>query len=102
MKLTWKTWLAAGILIVWLLLSWFAGTWLRLQGSNLWVLRLCLMVLGIVGFVAFLWWSHKNEPAEGDLAAEGLAGSGDVHEIEVLFRLAEQRLRSSKLVESGK
>ncbi|HUI42922.1 MAG TPA: ImcF-related family protein [Terriglobia bacterium] len=99
MKVSWKTWLAAGILVLWLLLSWFAGTWLHLQGSNLWVLRIALILLGIIGFVAFLWWLHKNEPSG---AEPGVEGAGDAREIDVLFRLAEDRLRSSKLVESSK
>ena len=101
MKITWKTWLAVALLIVWLILTWFIPVLIHLQGGSLWILRAGLAVLGIIGFVAFLWWEHEQQKAQADSGAEGAPGEeGD--EIDVLFRLAEERLRSSKLVESSK
>ncbi len=97
-----KYWFAAGtLLVIWLLLAWFAGSWLHLQGSNLWVFRggLALIGIGILG--TLLWWflsktSSKAQPA-GAAAQATAAAAGSVEEINLLVREAESRLQSSPL-----
>src|SRR5215831_18499011 len=101
MKITWKTFLAVALLILWLVLAWFIPVLIHLQGSSVWILRIGLAVLGIVGFIAFLWWEREQQKSEAEVGGERVP-SGDDDEIDVLFRLAEERLRSSKLVESSK
>jgi hypothetical protein len=51
-----KYWIAAIALIVWLVLSWFTGSWLHLEGSNLWILRIALAVIGAAAFIIVIWW----------------------------------------------
>ncbi len=102
MKITWKTFLAAVLLILWLILAWFIPVLIHLQSSSLWFLRIGLAVLGIIGFIAFLWWEHEQQKSEAEAGAEGTPAGDEGDEIDVLFRLAEEHLRSSKLVESSK
>jgi type VI secretion system protein ImpL len=81
-------------LIGWLVLAWFIGTWLHLQGSSLWILRIALAVIGLVAFVVVIWWFRLREKERAGMGASGGAG-GD--EIDVLIREAETRLQASKL-----
>ena len=48
------------VLILWLALCWFIGTWLHLHGSNLWLLRIGLAVLGLAGFAGYLWFEYRS------------------------------------------
>jgi len=85
------------LLLVWLVLSWFLGSWLGLKGSDLWFLRAGLMALGLIaaGF-AFFWIYRRRKAAaeDGIQLASGGAGAEDVN---LLVHDAERRLRSSKL-----
>jgi len=89
--------LATAALMVWLLLAWFAASLFRLQGADLWIFRGGLALIGILGFVGFLWlWSRKDrESVQG--SARGPAGDTDI-----LFQELENRLQSSSLGRAGK
>jgi type VI secretion system protein ImpL len=99
MKLSAATWIAAAVLVIWLMLGWFAGSWLGLHGNSLWILRIGLAVLGLIAFGAFLWWAKAREQSAA--AQEGKAPAANTHstlaeETDLLFRVAESKLRSSQ------
>jgi type VI secretion system protein ImpL len=83
---------ALGFLILWLVLSWFAGTWLHLHGSNLWLLRIGLAVLGLAGFGGYLWLQSRS--------GARLGGSHD--EVDLLIHEANTRLQASSLGRGAK
>ncbi len=85
--------IASIALVIWLVLAWFLGTWLHLEGKNLWIQRVALMGLGVAVFAVLVWWIYTSEP-EGE-AARGAGGAGD--EVDILLREAETRLRASQL-----
>src|SRR5580765_3704529 len=82
----------AAVLVVYLVLVWFLGTWLNLQGSDLWVLRGILSALGLIGAGVFVWFHHRNKKA-----SEGLSDSarGSAQDIDLVVHDAVRRLRSS-------
>jgi type VI secretion system protein ImpL len=74
------------VLILWLVLCWFIGTWLHLHGTNLWVLRIGLAVLGLAGFAGYLWFEYRS------------GGSGEAgDEVDLLLHEANARLQASSL-----
>ncbi len=93
-----KYWIAAIVLIGWLVLSWFTGTWLHLQGSSLWILRLALAVIGLAAFILVIWWFRMRDKEREGLASAGAGGD----EIDILIREAETRLQTSKLGHSAR
>ena len=64
-------WVTGGILVLYLILVWFLGTWLPLKGSDVWVLRGSLAFLGVLGAAVFLWFHHKRKGAQAE--TEGAA-----------------------------
>ncbi len=84
------------VLVVYLVVVWFIGTWLQLRGFDLWMLRGALWLIGLVAAGTFLWFHHKKKSAQADSAAapEGRPGSSD---IDLLVHEASRRLESSTL-----
>jgi type VI secretion system protein ImpL len=93
-----KYWIAAAALIVWLVLAWFIGSWLHLQGSSLWILRIALALIGVTAFVVVIWWFWAKDKERAEMTPAGAAG-GD--EIDILIREAEMRLQASQLGRSA-
>jgi len=92
---TLKYWLVVLALIVWLVLSWFIPSWLHLQGSSVWILRIVLALIGIAAFITVVWWFRVQDK---ERAMQGAPGAGGVStEIDILFREAETRLQASQL-----
>jgi type VI secretion system protein ImpL len=88
-------------LLVYLVLAWFLGDVLHLQGRNLWLMRIALMALGALAAGAILWYFHsrkKQQQAENQEAAAPDAGE----EIEPLVREAEAKLAAAHLGKIGK
>ncbi len=79
-------------LVVYLVLVWFLGTWLNLRGSDLWVLRGILSVLGLIGAGVFAWFHHRNKEASERF---GEAANGSAQDIDLVVHDAVRRLRSS-------
>lgn len=92
-----KYWIAAIAFIAWLVLAWFMGSWLHLQGSSLWILRGALAFIGLLAFVLLIWWFIARDKERGDMGAAGAGGE----EIDALIREAETRLQASKLGKSA-
>jgi type VI secretion system protein ImpL len=85
---------ALPLLILWLTLSWFVGTWLHLSGPNLWMIRGGLALLGVAGLVLFIWLqSHSGG---------GPVGGEHGTELDLLLREADRRLQASRLGRSAK
>src|SRR5215469_1762857 len=85
-----------GILLVYLILVWFLGTWLHLHAPDIWILRIALALIGIIATGSFLWFflkNKRNQAGEGTDSADG-AGTKD---IDLLVHEAARRLKSSTL-----
>lgn len=95
MNKTLKYWLAALALIIWLVLSWFIGSWLHLQGSSLWALRIVLALIGIAAFITLVWWFRVRDKERAAGMPQGAGGAAG--EIDILIREAVARLQASKL-----
>ena len=87
---------AIGLLIVWLVLSWLLGTWLHLTSPNLWILRIGLMTLGIVGFAGYAILSRQPAAPSGAPAAAGSAS-----DIDFAITEASNRLRAANLMKGS-
>lgn len=90
-------------LTIYFLLAWFLGSWLGLEGSDLWILRGALALIGIAAAVAYIWYqlrSVKQEAASAKGDRSGAKGRGG--EVDVLIREAQRRLASSELGRKAK
>jgi type VI secretion system protein ImpL len=90
MKFNKTFWIALVILVVWLLLAWFLGTWLGIKPPVLWYLRIGLMLLGIAGFVGYLLLRPKDQDAPMNEAATNAA-----REIDFNFTEAQKRIQAA-------
>src|SRR5689334_25248306 len=91
-------WATAAILLPYLVLAWFLGTCLHLQGSSLWILRGGLALIGIIAAGVFFFFYRKasaGPPPEEE-------GSGDsVQDVDALVHDAVRKLRESSLGRSA-
>ncbi len=88
--------ITAVVLIVYIVLTWFVGTWLHLHGVQLWVLRALLWLIGLTGAGAFLWFYRKNSDAISPDAGGAMGPEIDQRVHEALERLrAIARSRSA-------
>ena len=60
MKIPRIIWIAVGVLLLWMLLSWRLGEWIGLRAPGLYYMRGGLWILGIIGFVGFLLLRPKG------------------------------------------
>jgi type VI secretion system protein ImpL len=83
-------------LIVYLVLVWFVGSWLPLHGSDRWILRGGLWLIGLVGAGTFLWFYRKKKAEQAHAATPPgeQPGSADV---DLLVHEAVHRLKGSTL-----
>ena len=89
--------LATGlVLLVYLVLVWLSGGMLHLQGSNLWIWRIGLSIIGIAGAGVFLWFKRKEQKRlMGDASGDA---AGQAHEeIDALIRAAEAKLAAARI-----
>jgi type VI secretion system protein ImpL len=84
--------IAAIILIFFVLLAWFAGSFLHLQGASLWILRCGLILIGLTAAGYFLWFYRRIQRRQG-MASQPPVG---LEQISVLLKQADQKLRKSK------
>src|SRR5215469_1183480 len=89
-------WVTLVILVIYLVLIYGLGRFLPLHGSDVWILRGVLALLGLIGRCVALWYQHKiNKAKEAAGADEALGGSTD--DLDGLVREAIRRLRQSTL-----
>ena len=90
MKLNRSVWIAIALLVVWLVLGWFLGTWIGIKPPAIWYLRAGWWLLGIAGFVGYLMLRPKDQgaPLEGDSA-------NAAREIDYNFTEASKRIQAA-------
>ncbi len=91
----WEKWVVGAAFVFCMLFAWFAGTWLSLRGSNLWILRGGLAAFSIAGLGAFLSWRHRlatNPPAQGSGNDANSPAGGDADEIDSFIAEAQANL----------
>ncbi len=71
-------WLTGGLVIAYLVLTWFLGSLLPLRGSDVWFLRVGLAIIGLLAAGVFLWFYRKGKAAEASAEGESTAGIADV------------------------
>jgi type VI secretion system protein ImpL len=89
-------WVTGGILLVYLVLVWFLATWLRLSGSDVWILRGGLALIGLLGAASFLWFHRNAKARQPKGEPEGSAGS-ETNDLDLLVHEAVRRLKTSTL-----
>ena len=57
-------WVTTLVLLVYLVLVWLLGRWLPLHGSDVWILRGVLAVLGIIGAAVAYFYVYKVKKAK--------------------------------------
>jgi type VI secretion system protein ImpL len=89
MKLSRTAWtvVAVILLVVWIVVTWLLGNWLHLHSPAIWVLRIGLWVLGVAGFIGYLWLRPKAGQGEE---------AGATPEIDFAFNEASKRMRAAK------
>src|ERR1700752_192555 len=88
-------WITVAVLLIYLVLAWFLGTWANPPGAGIWVLRIGLWLLGLLGAGFSVWWFRRQAKASGsDFTPMPAAATG---EVDLLVRDAVRRLKSSPL-----
>ena len=87
-------WVTAAVLLVYLLLVWFFAGWVNPPGSGIWVLRIGLWLIGILGAAFTVWWLRREKKAQGDVSSASPSGTT---EIDLLVRDAVRKLKSSAM-----
>ncbi|MCZ2154979.1 MAG: hypothetical protein LC114_13940, partial [Bryobacterales bacterium] len=88
-------------LLIWLILSWFVPAWVGLVDTGLWVLRLGLMLLGVLGGVlALLLYLKKQKEKRAADQAAAAEFVGD--ELIGVVKQAETRLANSQFARGQK
>lgn len=86
--------ITAIVLLVYLVLCWFAALWLGLTGTSLWLFRGLLSLIGLGGAGAFLWFYLQRKKAE--------AGDVDVAASDELDQRLHEGLRRLRVALSGR
>src|SRR5580693_3015988 len=84
------------VLIVYLVLVWLLGMWLPLHGSDVWILRGVLALLGLIAGGVVLWYMQKAKKAK-EASGESGSQAGANDDLDGLVREAVRRLRHSTL-----
>ena len=94
--------IVAPTFVAYLLLTFFSGNLLGLQGAKLWVLRGALWLIGGVAaavVIWFFWDKQKQVSAAAAASEEAPAGGG---EIGVIIRDAEKKLSAAQLAKGAR
>lgn len=89
-------WVTAVILFIYLVVVYLLGRWLPLHGSDVWILRGVLALLGLIGAGVAFWYQHKLKKAREADGAEGSQESS-TDDLDTLVREAIRRLKQSTL-----
>ncbi len=89
-------WVTTLVLLVYLVLVWLLGRWLPLHGSDVWILRGVLALLGIIGAVVAYFYVHKVQKAK-EASGEGDSQPSGTDDLDGLVREAVRRLKHSTL-----
>ncbi len=89
-------WVTGAVLLVYLVLVWFFAGWLNPPGSGVWVLRVGLWLLGLLGAGFTVWWFRRQANAAEGSESTGFV-SGPTTEVDLLVRDAIRKLKSSSM-----
>jgi type VI secretion system protein ImpL len=82
------------VLLVYLVLVWFLGTWMHPPGASIWILRGGLWLIGLIAAGSFLWFFLRSKADESE--GETAPGKG-ADDLDVLVHEAIRRLKKSTL-----
>src|ERR1700758_3404340 len=94
--MSWMYGLIGLILLIYMTLVFFLGSWLHLHGSDLWILRGALAFLGLIGAVVAVWYQLKLKKTRA-ASAEGESEEGSTGDLDALVRESIRRLKQSTL-----
>jgi len=83
-------------LVVYLVLAWFTPSWMALQGSDVWILRLGLSLIGVAAAAVIVWFLAKKT---GSATPPPNSGA---QEIDAAVRTAQGRLKTSRGAHGGR
>jgi type VI secretion system protein ImpL len=89
-------WVTTLVLLVYLVLVWLLGRWLPLHGSDVWILRGVLALLGIIGAAVAYFYVYKIQKAK-ESSGEDDSRPGGTDDLDALVREAVRRLKHSTL-----
>jgi type VI secretion system protein ImpL len=89
-------WVTTLVLLVYMVLVWLLGRWLPLHGSDVWILRGVLAVLGIIGAAVAYFYVYKVQKAKESSGEDDSRPSG-TDDLDALVREAVRRLKHSTL-----
>jgi type VI secretion system protein ImpL len=89
-------WVTTLVLLVYLVLVWVLGRFLPLHGSDVWILRGVLALLGIIGAAVAYFYVYKVRKAK-EASGENDSQSGGTDDLDALVREAIRRLKHSTL-----
>lgn len=81
------------VFAIYLVLAWFLGQWLHLEGTNLLILRIGLSVIGLLAAIFFAWFYRKIKAAKAGTEEAGVPSGSS--EIDSIVREANRRLKNS-------
>jgi len=89
-------WVTGVILLIYLVLVYVLGRWLPLHGSDVWILRGVLALLGVIGATVAFWYQYKLKKAK-EASGEGDSQDASTDDLDALVREAIRRLKQSTL-----
>jgi type VI secretion system protein ImpL len=89
-------WITTLVLLVYLVLVWLLGRWMPLHGSDVWILRGVLALLGIIGAVVAYFYVYKVQKAKAASGESDSQPSG-TDDLDALVGEAVRRLKHSTL-----
>ncbi len=84
------------VLLIYLVLVWLLGRWLPVHGSDVWILRGVLALLGVIGAAVAYFYVYKIDKAKKSSGEED-ALPGQTDDLDALVREAVRRLKQSTL-----
>src|SRR5438045_754687 len=93
-------WVTGAVLLVYLVLVWFLAGWINPPGAGIWVLRIGLWLIGLLGGAFSMWWIYRRKKAaEGTEISSVSAGA--TTEVDLLVRDAARKLKNSAMGRGG-
>ncbi len=89
-------WVTTLVLFIYLVLIWLSGRWLPLHGSDVWIFRGVLALLGIIGAAVAYFYVYKVNKSK-ETSGEDDSQPGGTDDLDALVREAVRRLKHSTL-----
>jgi len=89
-------WVTVAILLIYFVLIYLLPRWLPLHGSDVWILRGVLALLGLIGAAVAFWYQYKMKKAAEAAGEDGSHPSAS-DDLDGLVREAIRRLKQSTL-----